>query len=74
MTHKEEEDEENEGDDDMKEGSNNGRAIGQRAKKGSNNLIKDRQPAKGQPPNMVGLFNQAAPYKAPYYPAEGDPL
>lgn len=71
MTHKEEEDEENEGDDDMKEGSSNGRAIGQRAKKGSNNLIKDRQPAKQ--PNMI--FNQAAPYKAPYYPAEGgDPL
>ena len=51
--HKEEEDEE---DDDMKDGggSNNGRAIGQRAKKGSNNLIKDRQPAKAQPSGNMG--------------------
>jgi hypothetical protein len=55
MMHKEEEDEEED------EGS--GRAIGQRAKKGSNNLIKDRNPSatKG---NAIGLFNQAAPYKA----------
>ena len=76
--HKEEEDEEGEDDEDMKDGggSNNGRAIGQRAKKGSNNLIKDRQPPPGQKgqSNMAGLFNQAAPYKGAYYAAEQDPL
>ena len=74
--HKEEEDEEGEDDDDTKDGggSNNGRAIGQRAKKGSNNLIKDRQPPQKGQSNMVGLFNQAAPYKGGFYAAEPETL
>ena len=50
MMHKEEEDDEEEG---------SGQAIGQRAKKGSNNLIKEG----GGKGNVVGLFNQAATYK-----------
>jgi len=62
VTHHEEEDEEEFGR--RKDGSGNGRALGMRAKKGSNNLLHENQRNRGGgsngQPNAVGHFSNQA--------------